>query len=193
VEKLSALSPEEIKNNVPADRLRVMQIIPLAMVAGTLMFLGVCMVLDNLAGSAGPDSPRLPDDLRIMAMLVAPVALGCYGAAFFLPRLLTNPSVLKNQAAAAGADVDPVAWSLEKLLQKRIIVAAMLEAPALFGLVVLMLAVMKRHIAGHPELWLAVAPLAIQVVATLITFPSREKAADEIRTSIVEPLRSGSG
>ena len=149
-------------------RLRALQIIRAALIAGVVVFAGV--VLFSPANNPGPPPER-------QGPLVTYVALGVFVAALLawaiVPNLIAGRAVAKNAAgtwtAQSGPGAPPAAFATDggKLLvvyqNRSIIAAALLDGPAFLAGVAYMT---ERQAA-------ALGVTAGAVLLMLITFPTR--------------------
>jgi hypothetical protein len=188
MEELLKLNKEDIAKNLKPQSLRTIQIIQFAIIIGPLLFFGVCLLLHAMGKGSPAGEPELE---MLMLPITGLMFLGSLVAVGFVPNLILKPDSLAGRAA--GMAGDPVEWALSIHRVVVIIRMALLEGAALFGLVVLLLAVMGGRLFEYPILWLSTLPLLVHVACGLITFPSKNSVVEFIDTRIVKPLRRRSG
>jgi hypothetical protein len=174
-----------------------MQVIQLALLLGPLVFAAVILYLHlgPFAGGGGTETGD-PGLLHSMLLVTASVTLGALAGAAAVPALMLKPERL---AARLGSEVrlpdgrvitDPVERTVIVYQNVQILRLALIEGSALFGLVVLSLAVVGRHLDETPVAWLAVLPLAIHLLFGMLTFPTRSAVVRFVEERILQPLRS---
>lgn len=159
----------------PMD-VRGLQILHFAFAMGPVLFLGVVAGL-HFSGSLGANAAGGGADiLPILALALAAVCLGCYAvaaiataASFSDQRLAVEPREGEDiQARAAGECVSRIRGAL--LLR-----AALVEGPALFGIVIILLASIFGELERQPLYWLAALPAAILLLYIAANFPTADR------------------
>jgi len=155
--------------------LRAMQVVQVALMAGVLFFGLVVAVLAIRPQTVGAAPPTPAATLSLLSLVHGAMALGAWAVAFLLHGALLRRAVA-DEAAGTGAD------ALAALRKAMLVRLALLEGPALFGLVVCLLAALGGALRATPIYWLnALSALAFLAIAVL-SFPTRER----VETSLVE-------
>lgn len=165
----------EIEVNLPEGDLRSIQIIQLALVLGVFMFMGVVVFLTRTP-TAVPTPPD-PQLFKILSGVNALLLLQGYPLAFVLFGLLTKPEKLTPLPAEPQ---EAVSKALGVLRSAVIVRAALLEGPALFGLVVIFLAHGQGALEPNGWIWAnALAPLLF-LAASGVSFQTRKRLVELI-------------
>lgn len=148
-------------------RLRALRILHLAMPAGVLAFVAVSLAIafDPPQGSAAPGMPIL------LSAVTAALTAGAWVAAFRVH------SVLLARGVATARKPDELLPAVQKA---RIVRLALLEAPALFGGLALLLAALDGSLRSQPLLVLNALPAAGFAAFSWATRPRSEALVEEI-------------
>lgn len=188
MEELLKLNKEDVARNLKPQSLRTAQIIQFAVIIGPVLFFGVCLVLGATVEGPPAGEPEVE-------MLLLPIAgfmlLGALIAGSVVPNLILKPDSLAGRAASLAGD--PVEWAVSLYRLVVLIRMSLLEGAALFGLVILMLAVLGNRLGEYPVIWLSALPLLVHAACGFVTFPSRSNVVEFIETRILAPLRHRSG
>lgn len=175
------------------ERLLPLQVVQGALTMGVVSF---ALVLGMLrAGGFGSSAEPTEGGLSTVRMLGGVVLLLSVSAV--VASLFAFAAILRAERVAAivrGEDAGEGAARLLDLVRTAYILRlAILEAPAMLGLVVCLLATMNGALASRPALWLNALPAALLVAFSLATFPTRDRLLFLVRER-VEPalLRGGS-
>lgn len=163
----------------PGD-VAALRILQGALTLGPLLFLTVTLALP-LQVQAGAPPPR-----ELLAAL-AVVALGGSCAAFVLPGVRYRALARRLRDAPPADPAAACAAWINELRGVRILTLALLEGPALFGVVVLFM----HRAAGvepsaRPELWGVLAPLGVLALHSAATWPSARSFASGWRRHVLE-------
>jgi hypothetical protein len=164
------MPPINLNENVRAldgPRLRVLQVIPPAVAAAVLI---ACAAAVGLHATRAADAPAATyDDLTLISLLSLVhlvLAATAWGLAFLLyHRLLVRPS-----------DTTPtVDGCLASIRTATIVRLSILEAPALFGALICIIASQRGVLDAEPFYWLNLASAAGLLAAVVLTFPTRDR------------------
>lgn len=177
------LSFEAFQQALSPQRMQTFQIIYGALLLGTTLFFGIVLKLyfgRQQTAEAGDAS-----FLRILTVVHAALAAGCYVAAFAVNRFLTGPAgvkIVQRNAEAQGAnDMTQAGIYLQAVFAGAIIRAALMEGAAFFGLIVCLLGVTEGVIQEQPIYWLNLFSYGIFALMILWTFPTRLRLEDQFK------------
>src|SRR5262245_4702475 len=155
-----------------AQRVRVLQIITLALVIGILVFFGVVMAIRlPAAGAAAPAGapPAQPPGMILSLVAFALLATGALGAVI-IPVIVSRAKREQLKPDVGAADATRGQQILEPMLQayqmQHILRAALIEGPAFVGLIGYMT-------EGH--VWALIVP-AVSVAVLLAIVPTVNRA-----------------
>ena len=188
MEELLKLNREDIVRSLKPESLRSIQIIQLATIIGPVLFFFVCIALNAIA--EGPASGE-PEAEMLMLPILGLLFVGALIGAGVVPKVILNPDGLAYRAANLSGD--PLEWALALHRVVMLIRMSLFEMVSIFGLVIIILAVMGNRLGEYPVIWLAALPLLILVAYGLVGFPSKTSIAEFIDTRIIKPLRQRSG
>lgn len=159
---------------------RVLQIITAAV---TLAVLTACSAALIVHAARTPDPAQAAyADLTLVSILTLAhlvLAAGAWGLAF----------VLYRKRLARPFETPPTAADcLAALRTATVLRLAVLEAPALFGAIVCLIASQRGVLDVEPLYWLNLASAAAFVAAAVLTFPTRDRV-----TVIVSGMMTGQG
>jgi hypothetical protein len=182
----------EFQSALTTPNIRVLQIIHGAIALGVIMFMGVVIFL-FLTPTAHPDPRELKDAydlIKVLTLAHIMIAAGVYTVARVVFNLLLGASALQDGVAKEMKDAQgrAITNSGEKLLfiirSALIVRLAMLEAPALFGLVICLLAVTNGTIYQTSLIWLNAVTALILIGFVSITFPNKERLEEIFNSRI---------
>lgn len=148
--------------------------------AGVLLFALTVVVLAVVGVTPAGDAERLPLDVLSL------VHLGVAALAWSLALLVHGPVILRLPAGVG----DPAERELAALARLRAVALARLvccEAPALFGLALMLMAVISDALAGQPYLACNALSALVFLVYVVVAWPSDEA----LRGRLDELLRQG--
>lgn len=179
------VSLDDFRRVATPGAVRVLQLIHLALLGTVSMFtFGVVLVHYMYAPAAAADAEEVAL-IRVLSLGVLMMATAVYGTVMHLyPRVL-----LRARPPDAGPDTpasDPAAWSLARIRTAEILRLALLEAPALFGLAVCILAGFNGVLQAHPVYWLNALPAVVLIAYATLNFPSLDRLIDLFRNHLME-------
>jgi hypothetical protein len=150
--------------------IRATQIIVVALAFGAVSFLGVVAVLTQTqpAAEATLGGAEFIQALSLAHVFMAP---SCWMAAFFLYRLRVSSIEVHADADAAGI-LDDV---LGELRSATILVMALFEGPALFGIVIVFLAHTNGSLPEVPYAWGGLLSTAMMMGAASAVIPTNRR------------------
>lgn len=148
-----------------AQRVRVMQVIALTLVAGSVVFLGIVVFL-QMSGQ----QPALPEgELPLITIVAGVMTVACLGARFVLPGVIVRN--LAGGGAAGGGDRGSEE-SLAAAYQTSLIMCmALIEGPTYCAIVAYWL---EGHVA-------ALVLVVVLIVILLLHFPTAARVANWIK------------
>lgn len=172
---------DEVAAAIDPRDLAGIRILQGALTVGPLLFLGVTLGLPLRAQADAAAPPP------VLLAALAFVAFGAWSAALVLPGA-RDRALARSLRETPPAD--PKAATLAYMAHfrgSRILTLALLEGAALFGVAIVFL----HRAAGiepseRPELWGALVPLAVFVVASAATWPSARSIASGWRRHVLE-------
>lgn len=178
-------SLRDVEEALDRGQLRQMGLVHTLLGVGPTIFLAVIVVLHLLGREPDGSDPGI---LPILGMVHGAMLVTLIPLSLLLPAL-----VLRRLGAAArtpsGADVAPAAFVnvwLRSLSAVLIVRMALLEGPALFGNVVLLMAVLGGHVDAQPLYWLNAGTTGLLLLVTVATFPTRERVLGLFRRHALE-------
>lgn len=165
----ATLSETEFDQRLSGQRLRTMQIVQAALMAGMFFFLLVVALL----AATTPASDR-PDrePVSTLSLAVVMVSLSAAAGSVVVPKRYIDAS--KN-AAAPGED--PYAKALSLMQTSLILRMAILEGAGMFGLAVCIIAATGGLTQSEPVWLLNAVPAFIMLASGVLTFPTRTSLA----------------
>lgn len=174
------VSQTEIRNALTPEIVRAMQIIYFALIAGVTGFLFVIVFIYMTVASeavAADQDVAMIDRLSIIHGLFL---IACLVAATFLKKkLLSRERVESIHGQSSGEGSASVAGDYIAMIRTvKIITAAVMEAPAFFGLVVCFMAINTGVMAEHPFYWINTISCFAFMAFLAREFPTKEKIMD---------------
>ncbi|MBL7996790.1 hypothetical protein JNM05_15595 [bacterium] len=179
---LSEVTLSEFQTALTPQNVRVIQIIQGAIGLGVVMFMGVVLFVYS-SQTMSVDARIANDDYDLINLLTLAhimIAAGVYTVARVVFNLLLSSSVLRNGVTKVMKDgqgrvIDSPAEKILAIIRSAIIVRlAMLEAPALFGLVICLIGTFNGTIQETPSIWLNAITSLILIGFVILTFPNKE-------------------
>lgn len=196
MEEYVSLNKNELENKLPAQEIRISQIISLAMMAGVLIFSMIILYMYSVMNS---QDVYLNPGTNISSLLIKVliiIGLINYSLLYFIPKFVFSPKAIKNKLSipAITKQGDPLPDSISKLIYLHrtymLIQIAILEFVALFGLVVLFLSIQEGLIYSNNNYWLLFIPAIIMILFIIKNFPTKQKIADQIEENFLKPVRT---
>jgi hypothetical protein len=158
----AALTPQEVQQ---------FQIVQMAMGSGIALFLGIVLFLHSgrvFRPEATAEGAVLT--VRILTAVHVLFTMSCWSLASFLyPRLSRLEAEQDAQAAVA------------RLKSATIVRLALMEAPAVLGIVTVLLAGMFGVLEAHPAFWANLATAVAFFVFVVKSFPGRDRLLATLR------------
>lgn len=164
----------EIEVNLDEGDLRGIQLVQVGLVMGVVMFMGVVLVLTRTPTAV--ETPPDPQLFKILSGVNALLLLQGYPVAFFLFNALTKP---KKIGPVEGPE-DAVRKALGVFRSAMMLRAALLEGPALFGLVVIFLAHAQGALEPNAWIWANTLAPMLFLAATGVSFLTKKRLVDLI-------------
>jgi hypothetical protein len=147
---------------VSPEALKVLQLVTLSMSLAVAGFMAVVVaVVGGVTPPPGAAADTLPDFLSLLHLVLA--------AACYITAAMLFPRILRTGGAAEGPD--PVLRLRTAIIAR----LALMELPAMFGLMVCMLAGIRGMIAYDPVYWLNLLSAAVFLAFVGLTFPTRAR------------------
>ncbi len=180
------VSQTEIRNALTPETVRAMQIIYFALFAGVTGFLFV-IVFVYMTGPgeaiATEQDVAMVDRLSIIHgfFLIASLV----AANLLKKKLLSRERVESIHGPASGEGAASVAVDYIAMIRTvKIITAAVMEAPAFFGLVVCFMAIQTGVMAEHPLYWINTISCFAFIAFMAREFPTKEKIMELFNTEL---------
>lgn len=189
-----SLNDYDLEKGVTDNKARILQIIYAAMLVGVGIFFLVIIFLYN-RGQV-PESHYDEGMLDLFGLVLVMLCGGAYSIAYMLPQFLLKPDKLKVQLAGHMHSpdhkqiIDPVDKLLMILRQFLIARIALIEGPALFGLVFLFMSVTNGAIYTGSKYWFFAAPAVVLFGYILKNFPTKQQHIDSIKNYILNKIRT---
>lgn len=170
----------ETARTLDAGRLRTLQVIPVAIAVAVATACGAAILVHlTRPPLSGPPSYGEVSLVSLLSLVHVLLAVSLYGAAFMLyrKRVSTPPP------APATADTCLGIIRAASLLR-----LALLEAPALFGVVICIIASQRGVLHAEPLTWLNLASSAAFFIVLILTFPTRDRV-----TVLLTSMMAGTG
>lgn len=179
----SAISQQDIEPKITAQDLMISRVIPITMLGGVFIFLAIVYYLNTKKPFI--ENPPISESVQTMIYAFIVLAVVLYTFKYTMLDKLIIKTILSQ-----NTEGDPIRNLLNIDRQRMIIHLALLEAVALFGLVILFIEVNNGAAQVSSELWLLTIPFLILLREVLRGLPSREKIAERIVNTII-PLLKG--
>jgi len=156
---------------IPADYVRTLQIMHIAMGIGLIPFLFIILFLMS------NDAPS--DDEYQLIMLLTQVHIVLFFVGFFASGFLQSKLMAPANENLSTADKESfdLAWTnwLNAYKSAHIVTLAAREVPAFMGGVVIMLAALNGVLAANSYFWVNAFSAALFILYLFLTFPSEDK------------------
>ncbi|MBL7960963.1 hypothetical protein JNL27_12070 [bacterium] len=189
---LSEVTLSEFQTALTPQNIRMIQIIQGAIGLGVVMFMGVVLFVYS-SQTMNVDARITNDDydlINILTLAHIMVAAGVYTVARVVFNLLLSSSVLRNGVTKVMKDgqgriIENPAEKILVIIRSAMIVRlAMIEAPAIFGLVICLIATFNGTILETPSIWLNAITACILIGFIILTFPNKERLEEIFNTRI---------
>ena len=166
--------------------LQSLQIVQLAMASGVLILAGAVLVL-HLTGASRSAAPALPERDLVWPLTLAhaAAALGLWALALLIPALFLRPARLFRSGPSSVRPSSDIPGRERRCLDAFrgafILRVALLEAPALFGLVLCLLASMSGRLEEQPAYWLNGLSAVVFLLFVAVSFPTRHRVMEWFR------------
>ena len=160
-----------IDQEITAENLRQIKIITIAMNLGIALFAIVCLVLYSTNNVMSDETGLLDILLGILFLLSSSL----YGLASFLPNKILRENLKKQDAKLLGA-----------FTTYQIIKLVLYEAPALFGLVIIVLGITNGAIYSNSHIFAAIVPAIAMFAFSIFTFPTEYSVKLLLKSALEE-------
>lgn len=192
MENYNSLSRIEIEHAITPADLKVAQIIPLAMLFGSVIFLAVTLFLNsNKPVSDYPIEYSKITQTLIYVVLV--MAILIYSLIYFFPKIFLTADNLKNQLLNFNSPNrnSELAKALIGIDRQFLVVRnALFEGISLFSLVVIIIEITNSPFQVPDELWFLTIPVFIHGLYLTLNFPTKDRLVDRIAGEILSNLKS---
>jgi hypothetical protein len=175
----TGVTARDIDRALTDKDLRGMRIMHFALVGGLTMFLLVAVVL-YLTTENVVSKTLDGNELLMMSGAHAFVALTCFALSFILPALMLKPSTIEKmmqQRAANGVPaLEPAALYVSAIRGAWVLRLTLQEGPAVFGLIICVMAVNSGAMAEQPLYSLNGLTTMLFLAGAIMAIPSRERA-----------------
>ncbi len=180
----------DIASKISDSSLRLYRIIFIALGTGVILFAVVCLVLYNINSSKPHLNNTNGDSFIILLYIMIGICAIQYSLIFLYPQLLYKKLFEQNKILLTDKDKKlDIERAIGLIRSFKIVIIALLEGCAFFGLVVVLLAVMGFNIYSQPLYWIGYLPAIILVLYIIKNLPTKESLAEEIYEKIVLKLK----
>lgn len=165
------ITPSLIEKEITTESLKQIKIITIAMNLGIALFLIVCLVLYSTNDIRSDETEFIDILLGILFLFASSV----YGLASFLPNKILKQNLSSKDGNLLGA-----------FTTYQIIKLAMYEAPALFGLVIIVLSITNGAIYSNSYIFMAIAPAIAMFAVSFFTFPTEYSVKSLLKATLEE-------
>ncbi|KAB2880588.1 ATP synthase F0 subunit C [bacterium] len=189
---LTEVTLTEFQSALTPQNIRVIQIIQGAIGLGVVMFMGVVLFVYS-SQTMNVDARITNDDydlINILTLAHIMIAAAVYTVARVVFNLLLSSSVLRNGVTkimkdGQGRVIENPAEKMLAIIRSAMIVRlAMIEAPAIFGLVICLIATFNGTIQETPSIWLNAITALILIGFVILTFPNKERVEEIFNSKI---------
>ena len=185
--------------------LRGMQILSFAFMAGVVSFACVVIFLyfnnaqgANIEREVPKGQAELLDGLGevsilpLLSFVHTIMAIACWSLGFYLYEAILRRKRFGSilQVLPGIHSEDPQAGFWVSLRGAFVIKIAMLQAPALFGLIICLLAILSGDIYSSPLYWLNTLSAVVLVLYMASAFPTRDRIVDVFRMMVMSKASS---
>ena len=163
----------QIEKEITQENLRTSKIITIALNLGVALFAFVCFVLYLRGTEAASNETEIIDILLIILFILTSTI---HGFSTLLPKRVLIKNLKQSEPNIIGAFNN---YQIMKL--------AMYEAPALFGLVIIILGITNESIYTNEYAFVAIAPMIAMFTFSLLNFPTEFKVKSFLK-SVIEEL-----
>ncbi len=189
------IGKQDVEHTITGQTIMVRKILHLSLILLPLVF---CVVIFLIMSSlsvqaqtteANQSQPQI--EMLLLALLVVGFAVMAGGPK--LKTMLLKPSLLLNkvkpylESGEEGAEKKIVSILLAHQLITSVILLALSETLALFGLALIFYA-STQGIDQHPIVWLALIPTLLHIMSAILTFPSRKSVVDTVYEQMIRPI-----
>ena len=185
------LNVEEFRKQLQPQRIRVLQIIYIALAAGVFIFflivLGAYYVTSRETGEIKEADVYL---IRTFSIVHVCVTIMLYSSGFIFLQPVVNKRKSRNNTSlfpGKTQEIPPEKICCEFIATRAIIRVAALEGASLFGLIVCLLGSMNGTLRQHPIYWLNLFSFVILILYVLVTFPTRQRLEDIFQRRFGDP------
>ncbi len=188
---LSSLNPTEFEKSLNPQILILGMIVLGSLVFGPSIFLIVSLFALQGVSPIQPNA-EITSFYTIMIIVLSVFAITAAAAGIFLYNIQFSSkkleSVLSSESvnqASTSVTLSPYEKLIIHIRNAMIIRAALFEAAAFFGLVIILLAAQQGVLYTLEFIWLATVPYVILIIMVAMTFPTKERMIQIFREKIV--------
>lgn len=157
----------EFSNAIDGKLLMQFRILMLSFVICIAGFAGVLYIIFSM--NYLPPELSEGTDFEVLTAITAGVS------AVFIPLSIFVPGRFLSSTSRVSGESLTTVTAFTRIRTSCILRAALLELPALFGLCVITIAVMRGYMQTHPVYWINIVPALVMIVSLLYQIPTREK------------------
>jgi hypothetical protein len=178
------ISYDDFEKSLPAGYLKTLQIISLAIGAGIVMFLFVVVILYST--TTQPQLQPSEETESILSLAHAVIFISTFFLSRFIYGMIISGKMNQlqnlNQYSRQKSSENDFNMLLQKIRTAEIVRLALLEAPAMFGLVVILICVTSGVIFYEPVYWLNFLSGVVLWGMIYINFPTKDKLFETMRS-----------
>jgi len=187
MQNIQTISRHELEAKISETQIRVMQIMYIAMGVTQAAMITVVAVFYKIGKTRPlPEEPINTLSLKYMMLALVFAALLEYGLFIILPKLRLAMAGATFIAGNQQNTIDKIPLLLSAYRSITIIRLALLEGVALFGIVILLLAVTQFTIYSQSAYWLCLTPSVILFAYLYLFFPTRDRVIFYIENNFLK-------
>ncbi|MFH1194131.1 MAG: hypothetical protein V1720_00385 [bacterium] len=179
----NSVSIEDFEKSLPAGYLKTLQIIFFAIGTGIFLFFTVCVILYFI--NVQPETPPTEEVVSMLSFIHAIIFVALFFTSKFMYGFILSDKFNPGKNMMSFQQLGEVRGNYSNLLQKirtaEIVRLAILEGPALFGLVIILLSVMSGVIYYNSGYWLNLLSSFALWGMIYINFPRTDKLYEVVR------------
>lgn len=175
MQALVHIDPVEFQRALTSQVMLPLQVIHGAVAGSVIVFAAAVVFVAST--TTPPADPQSVASLDLLMMIHGLVAVGCYLSA----RMIFDRQLRKTyepSSVQTGTGVSPeegAAHALQLLRTAVIIRLALIEAPAVIGLVICLVAALQGVLTDYPRYWINAVPAIILIFFVAATFPTSDR------------------
>jgi hypothetical protein len=163
---MQKMSSFEFQAKLTDQIVNTFRVLNIAFITGVIFFAGMILFLwssQNIAVQSGDSS------MKVLSVITAAIFAVCVSLSFRIPA-----RTLETVSSEINGDL-AFEIAIAKIRTCMIMRIAFLEAPALFGLAIMIIAINNGTLAAQPIYALNMIPAAVMIITLVMLMPSKER------------------